>query len=293
MRSRPGRAAPATKAARSSPAGIVSCHRKVLKRSHAGPLNTPIAASARHRANRRRGQRLQLGLSPAFQAYRGVMAIRLGFCYPSMAYLPQYESSAHSARIFAVAPALRWCIPLGRGPRRAGGAHARPRLAGAEGRRGGGAGARADQGPRLPAARGARLPRCAGSARGACRAGARPRRFARRCRSRSSTRSTRRPPSSCAARRAARSTASRSRPNGRRRDAAAAGATGRPSRAAASRFRSGGASSRARVSSPASRSRSASLSSRALEAEGFRGVALKWPNDLVHRHLKVGGILIE
>ncbi len=32
---------------------------------------------------------------------------------------------------------------------------------------------------------------------------------------------------------------------------------------------------------------------RALEAEGFRGVALKWPNDLVHRHLKVGGILIE
>ena len=32
---------------------------------------------------------------------------------------------------------------------------------------------------------------------------------------------------------------------------------------------------------------------RALEAEGFRDVALKWPNDLVHRHLKVGGILIE
>jgi BirA family biotin operon repressor/biotin-[acetyl-CoA-carboxylase] ligase len=32
---------------------------------------------------------------------------------------------------------------------------------------------------------------------------------------------------------------------------------------------------------------------RALENEGFRGVALKWPNDLVHRHLKVGGILIE
>ena len=32
---------------------------------------------------------------------------------------------------------------------------------------------------------------------------------------------------------------------------------------------------------------------RALEAEGFRGVALKWPNDIVHRHLKVGGILIE
>jgi BirA family biotin operon repressor/biotin-[acetyl-CoA-carboxylase] ligase len=32
---------------------------------------------------------------------------------------------------------------------------------------------------------------------------------------------------------------------------------------------------------------------RALENEGFRGVALKWPNDLVHRHLKTGGILIE
>jgi BirA family transcriptional regulator, biotin operon repressor / biotin---[acetyl-CoA-carboxylase] ligase len=32
---------------------------------------------------------------------------------------------------------------------------------------------------------------------------------------------------------------------------------------------------------------------RALEAEGLTGVELKWPNDLVHRHLKVGGILIE
>jgi BirA family biotin operon repressor/biotin-[acetyl-CoA-carboxylase] ligase len=32
---------------------------------------------------------------------------------------------------------------------------------------------------------------------------------------------------------------------------------------------------------------------RALEAEGFRGVGLKWPNDIIHRHLKVGGILIE
>ena len=32
---------------------------------------------------------------------------------------------------------------------------------------------------------------------------------------------------------------------------------------------------------------------RALEAEGFAGIELKWPNDLVHRHLKVGGILIE
>ena len=32
---------------------------------------------------------------------------------------------------------------------------------------------------------------------------------------------------------------------------------------------------------------------RALESQGFKDVALKWPNDLIHRHLKVGGILIE
>jgi BirA family transcriptional regulator, biotin operon repressor / biotin---[acetyl-CoA-carboxylase] ligase len=32
---------------------------------------------------------------------------------------------------------------------------------------------------------------------------------------------------------------------------------------------------------------------RGLEAEGFKDVALKWPNDLIHRHLKLGGILIE
>lgn len=32
---------------------------------------------------------------------------------------------------------------------------------------------------------------------------------------------------------------------------------------------------------------------RALEAEGFAGIALKWPNDLVHRHQKLGGILID
>ena len=32
---------------------------------------------------------------------------------------------------------------------------------------------------------------------------------------------------------------------------------------------------------------------RALEAEGFRDIALKWPNDIIHRHLKVGGILID
>jgi BirA family biotin operon repressor/biotin-[acetyl-CoA-carboxylase] ligase len=32
---------------------------------------------------------------------------------------------------------------------------------------------------------------------------------------------------------------------------------------------------------------------RALEAEGFTGIALKWPNDLIHRHHKLGGILID
>jgi BirA family transcriptional regulator, biotin operon repressor / biotin---[acetyl-CoA-carboxylase] ligase len=32
---------------------------------------------------------------------------------------------------------------------------------------------------------------------------------------------------------------------------------------------------------------------RALEAEGLEGVELKWPNDLIYRHLKVGGILVE
>jgi BirA family biotin operon repressor/biotin-[acetyl-CoA-carboxylase] ligase len=32
---------------------------------------------------------------------------------------------------------------------------------------------------------------------------------------------------------------------------------------------------------------------RALEKEGFLGVELKWPNDLIYRHHKVGGILVE
>lgn len=32
---------------------------------------------------------------------------------------------------------------------------------------------------------------------------------------------------------------------------------------------------------------------RALEKEGLEGVELKWPNDLIYRHLKVGGILVE
>lgn len=32
---------------------------------------------------------------------------------------------------------------------------------------------------------------------------------------------------------------------------------------------------------------------RALDASGYRGIGLKWPNDLVHRWRKLGGILIE
>src|SRR5207237_4546490 len=32
---------------------------------------------------------------------------------------------------------------------------------------------------------------------------------------------------------------------------------------------------------------------RALDASGFKDVQLKWPNDLVYRHCKIGGILIE
>ncbi len=32
---------------------------------------------------------------------------------------------------------------------------------------------------------------------------------------------------------------------------------------------------------------------RALEKEGFVGVELKWPNDLIYRHHKLGGILVE
>jgi BirA family biotin operon repressor/biotin-[acetyl-CoA-carboxylase] ligase len=32
---------------------------------------------------------------------------------------------------------------------------------------------------------------------------------------------------------------------------------------------------------------------RALEAEGFAGIELKWPNDLVHRAAKVAGVLVE
>jgi BirA family biotin operon repressor/biotin-[acetyl-CoA-carboxylase] ligase len=32
---------------------------------------------------------------------------------------------------------------------------------------------------------------------------------------------------------------------------------------------------------------------RALEKEGFLGVELKWPNDLIYRHHKLGGVLVE
>jgi BirA family biotin operon repressor/biotin-[acetyl-CoA-carboxylase] ligase len=32
---------------------------------------------------------------------------------------------------------------------------------------------------------------------------------------------------------------------------------------------------------------------RALEGMGFKGIELKWPNDLVHRRAKLGGILVE
>ena len=32
---------------------------------------------------------------------------------------------------------------------------------------------------------------------------------------------------------------------------------------------------------------------RALDASGYRGIGLKWPNDLVHRWRKLGGILVE
>jgi BirA family biotin operon repressor/biotin-[acetyl-CoA-carboxylase] ligase len=32
---------------------------------------------------------------------------------------------------------------------------------------------------------------------------------------------------------------------------------------------------------------------RAFDAAGFAGIQLKWPNDLIHRHCKLGGILIE
>ncbi|HSS70899.1 MAG TPA: biotin--[acetyl-CoA-carboxylase] ligase [Casimicrobiaceae bacterium] len=32
---------------------------------------------------------------------------------------------------------------------------------------------------------------------------------------------------------------------------------------------------------------------RALEAQGFAGIELKWPNDLMHRRAKLGGILVE
>ena len=70
-------------------------------------------------------------------------------------------------------------------------------------------------------------------------------------------------------------------------------AVDRRSSAAASRFRSAGASSRARASWPDCRSRSVSRSRARSRPRAAPVVELKWPNDLVHRHLKLGGILIE
>ena len=111
--------------------------------------------------------------------------------------------------------------------------------------------------------------------------------------SRSSTRSSRRPPSSCAGRSAATFTASRSPRNGR---SAGRGRRGRAWTAIAGgsltfslgwKFEQG-------AGFLAGLSLAVGVAVvRALEAEGFKDVALKWPNDLIHRHLKVGGILIE
>ena len=180
--------------------------------------------------------------------------------------------------------------------------------------------ARARPRPRLPPARHARFPRRRGRALGARRARRRSRASrrpapllpaandddialpARRCRafratrrspSRSSTRSIRRRASCCAARRAATSTARCWRPNGRR---AGRGRRGRVWTAVAGgsltfslgwRFEQG-------AGFIAGLSLAVGVAVvRALEAEGFAGVELKWPNDLVYRHLKVGGILVE
>ena len=111
--------------------------------------------------------------------------------------------------------------------------------------------------------------------------------------SRSSTRSSRRRPSSCAARNAATSTASRSPPNGKRPGAAAAASAWTAIAGGSLTFSLGW-----RFEQGAGFLAGLSLAVgvavvRALEAEGFADVELKWPNDLIHRHLKVGGILVE
>ena len=108
-----------------------------------------------------------------------------------------------------------------------------------------------------------------------------------------STRSARRRPSSCAARSAATSTAPCSPPNGKR---AGRGRRGKAWTAVAGgsltfslgwRFEQG-AGFLAGLSLAVGRRRGPRARSRRLA-----GVELKWPNDLVHRHLKVGGILVE
>ncbi len=92
---------------------------------------------------------------------------------------------------------------------------------------------------------------------------------------------------------AATSTAASWPRNGRAPDAAAAARPGPPSPAAASRFPWAGGTSRARASWPACRSRWASPCAARSTPRASPGVELKWPNDLVHKHLKVGGILVE
>ena len=70
------------------------------------------------------------------------------------------------------------------------------------------------------------------------------------------------------------------------------GARGPASSVAASRFPSAGFRAGRRI--PGRTLAGVGVAVRArLEAMGYTGVALKWPNDLIHRHLKFGGILIE
>ncbi len=121
----------------------------------------------------------------------------------------------------------------------------------------------------------------------------RPRaRSLRRSKSKSSTRSGRPRPSSCAVRSAATSTVRCSPPNG---------SAGRGRRGKAWTAVAGGSLTFSigwRYEQGAGYLAGLSLAVgvavvRALEAQGLPGVELKWPNDLVHRHLKVGGILVE
>ena len=187
-----------------------------------------VAAHGRRRfANRARSRGRYASRRSAARGWQS----KTRFCVSFNGLRPtnDVKVSAHSAWILAAAPARRWRFPLRRGSRRAGRADARPRFAGAEGRRDGGPRARARS---RAAATGcsrrpiSSTPRPIRTALGEQRS-ARGRRTAAR-RSRSSTRSTRRRPSCCAARSGATSTASRSPPNGRRRAAAAAAGRGPP-----------------------------------------------------------------